>query len=315
MHGGPGSGDFGHPGRPGEVGGSGGAEARATKEPAASKAASKRPLPIAPAPLGKKVDGRVSTLLKAVIRTDAAPKMSELIKDERAGKIDLRATAMKSNGPAITEIAKKSGVAEDTVRSLMKTWLTQNTLDGTVISLHEAVAEEFGHPLSPHLQRAAANLDRGFSPDGSVKLVGAQTLAEATERKHSRDDERAVVRAMYDHTQAKMAELGFKPGDSVTLYRGVRGKEGVAANTDVSVSSSPAESWAFHSEVAGYFANPKNWTEFGTKIPTHPHGAVLAASVPVSSLLAVPGTGFGDVSVGEVSVLGGGGKAKAVKVW
>jgi len=92
------------------------------------------------------------------------------------------------------------------------------------------------------------------------------------------------LRAMYEDTQADLAKL---PGDTVTLYRGVRSVGAFAGQRmRLGESSLPVSSWS---------ANPYTGLEFGV--------LTLKAEVPKSRILATYRTGLGTGREMEMLVL------------
>jgi uncharacterized protein YjbI with pentapeptide repeats len=92
-----------------------------------------------------------------------------------------------------------------------------------------------------------------------------------------------VVFEMYQRTQGKLADAGYKPDDTLTLYRGV-------GRSDTTLSLRPLSSWSALPAVAAEFASES--------------GTVWAAEVPIKNIVATPATGFGCYDEWEVTVIG-----------
>jgi hypothetical protein len=104
-----------------------------------------------------------------------------------------------------------------------------------------------------------------------------------------RDNERKVIRAMYDYTQEKMAAFGFKPDDKITLWRGVSQIDFGEQYDTVDYFGNSMESWSAGYRVA---------RGFGYK------GDILAMDVPVRNILGTAKTGFGSLPEGEYVIFG-----------
>jgi uncharacterized protein YjbI with pentapeptide repeats len=91
-----------------------------------------------------------------------------------------------------------------------------------------------------------------------------------------------VVFEMYQRTQGKLADAGYKPDDTLTLYRGV-------GRSDTTLSLRPLSSWSAKPAVAAEFASES--------------GTVWAAEVPIKNIVATPATGFGCYDEYEVTVM------------
>jgi hypothetical protein len=106
----------------------------------------------------------------------------------------------------------------------------------------------------------------------------------------SRNDERLVLRAMYDVTQSELAKFGYDPDDTIVLWRGIgtqdKGKLGELAN----YKGNAIESWSISYKVANDFRQAT--------------GDMVGAHVPVRNILATCKTGFGCLTEGEVITFG-----------
>ena len=170
---------------------------------------------------------------------------------------------------------------------------TSNDSSKGALSLQEAASEELGIPLSDWQKR---NLGRAENLN-----LGSHDLGSPFD--YDRVKERAFVRTMYETTQKHLTEdLGFKPTDTIRLYRGI-GPNAVrnAAGTEVGGSDildevvgykgNSMESWAFERNNAEYFAAENM-------------GAVVAMDVPVSNIISTYMTGYGCLLETEVVIMG-----------
>lgn len=212
-------------------------------------------------------------------------------------------------------------------------------IDGTdnfhSIRITEAVAMEFGgEPIPEAKGLGTRDLEKAFNylaedygedivladkweskeeflaQDARTKeqhLIEFAAFAEGAREEDLAADYTTVASKMYENTQAKLREAGFKEGDTVRLYRGLRaspearlpeGKDGGWVDLDMySVSS-----WTFAKSTAGQFASMAGGS--GTK-PNE--GTLLTADIPVDRILAFWQTGPGSHGEFEYLVLGEGG--------
>jgi len=103
----------------------------------------------------------------------------------------------------------------------------------------------------------------------------------------TRENERKVLRAMYNNTQKAMAEQGLKPDDYVTLYRGMTiSKRNVKAGDTVGYIGNAIESWSVSKDTASNF------------------GTVFRMRVPRRNIVASAVTGFGCLAEYELVIIG-----------
>jgi hypothetical protein len=220
-------------------------------------------------------------------------------------------------------------------------------IDGTdnfhSIRFSEAVAQEFGgEPIPEAKGLGTRNLDIAFdalaakygedvvlagrweskeewsAEDPQIKeksLIEFAAFAEGAREEDLAADYTTVARKMYENTQARLKEAGFKEGDTVRLYRGLRanpearlpkGKDGGWVDLDMySISS-----WTFAKSTAGNFSSMRGGS--GSKSN---EGTLLTADIPIDRILAFWQTGPGSHGEFEYLVLGEGGiKAYMTKV-
>ena len=307
--GGSGSGNWGHAGRPGLVGGSGGGAGMAM---GAGRGA------------GPKSPGQSSG------GDDANSFLNDIVGDYGSSTGENWGAASdaerESNKRAIiSELTILSGVDEDTVNEVIKQWAeTSNDNDIKALSLQEAAAEELGLKLSAWQQERLDNVtEEGYNkraatlreshPDWEEERIthsmGQMGYSLTAQPITSRTNERAIIRAMYDNTQEQLAKVGYSPGDTISLFRGITygdSNPGRAEGATVDYKGNSMESWSVSGTVAMNFATSQgNYDEYGE---------VASMAVPVSSIIGTARTGFGCLTEGEFIIAGNVPGSKAT-VW
>jgi hypothetical protein len=137
-----------------------------------------------------------------------------------------------------------------------------------------AAAQRLGDPSDmarslSHLQAKAAEWEPGT-------LVG-QDILDSAEGPALRQ----AVMAIYDHTQARLADYGLRPDDLIELYRGI-GPDNEIRTGDTAIAD-PLTSWSSNPAVALSFTKVRRG------------GSVLSGSVPARSILMLitDATGYG----------------------
>ena len=165
--------------------------------------------------------------------------------------------------------------------------------------------KEFGSPLDSFSEardytdswQSSANNGRNaemIQESASRVLVGQEaTLPDKWQDLYQGQSTQAelVVFEMYQRTQIDLAGAGYKPDDTIKLYRGVKAEYSETFDkfvTDKDLSLRPLSSWSADPFVAAQFANDR--------------GTVWAAEVPVANIVATPFTGFGCYREKEVVV-------------
>jgi hypothetical protein len=169
----------------------------------------------------------------------------------------------------VRALAEKSGISYEIVNEIVAQWArSSNNEDPNSLAFQIASAEVTGVELSPW-QRHKANL---ASADYGVN-----------------SDMLEVASAMYDLTQERLASMGYKPRDTITLYRGMifENYVGIPIHTIVDYQGNAIESWTVNIKVA---------EDFGT--------TVFAMDVPVENIFSTPNTGLGAIAEGEFVILG-----------
>ena len=273
--GGKGSGHFGHRGRKGKRGGS-----------APSKGVGKLSAPTGEA--GVSGTEQVSFWMSAAA-------MSAWSKADDAHRVRLKREVAR-------DLAAASGVTEREAADFVRQWAqSSNGDDMRSLAIQQDAAKEFGVKTSEFTQgRVKARGDqlkkdteyfatRGGIPKDSTIWMKSQSLMES-------DKQRAVLRAMYNETQAELKARGIT---EVRLYRGVvlndidYKRVESAGFANVPMDTNAIESWSVSVMTAGVFARGR------------PTGVVFATVVPAERILATPATGFGCLTEGEIIVLGG----------
>jgi hypothetical protein len=197
----------------------------------------------------------------------------------------------------VAEIAELSGESEEDVNAVVAQWSkSSNDNDMRSLALQRDAAEEFGLPLSEFTQGKISKLQ-----DQIDHLIEKPSVGEFPDLEPllSSDKQRRILQAMYDNTQAKLADAGFKPGDSITLYRGVNlpktATSSWRAGDTVSITGNTMESWSLGKEVARRFAN---WPGAGER------NTILTAKVPIESIISTARTGAGCLIEGEFIIAG-----------
>jgi len=181
----------------------------------------------------------------------------------------------------IQDLAADTGLPEEDINAVVSQWArTSNDADMQSLSLQQAAAEELGLSLSEwQVQRLAT------VPSGRPLLP--------------RNQERAIIRAMYDRTQEDLKMAGYEPNDTVTLCRGVKSDAHVYNLGTSSYNGNAIESWSTSAWAAGKFAGAEDSPSARTK-----YGAVLSIEVPIGNIISTCRTGFGCLTEGEFVIAG-----------
>ena len=197
-------------------------------------------------------------------------------------------TVAKIKTNVVNSLSEATGVDTTTVNDMLATWIyTSNDQDPNALSMQEAAAKEFGVPLSDWQK-------------GEIQKVGERVTGPVRSAP-SRNDELEVLKAMRDNTQAEFARQGYKPGDTLTLYRGMTlppdpaRKVGSVEN----YKGGAIESWSAGKKLAKDFA-----TRSDRYYGKNQQGVVLSMRVPIENIIGTAITGFGVVTQGEYVILG-----------
>jgi len=230
---------------------------------------------------------------------------------------DERITILDSgaNGPGvsgewlkakITDLSDSTGIDPLAIRSALATWEeTSNDNNLKALSMQEAVSEEFGVPLSDFQQKKLSEqrelrdfyLEQ-YGPEAKKRGEDPEVyLPSNMKPSMTSSEQRAFVRDMYDMTQEALEKAGYKPGDTIRLFRGVGTTEDVRAGDVVNVDQNAMSSWSvLRDQAAMRFARDATYRK--------ENGAVLVMDVPIENILSNSRTGFGMFTEGEFVVLG-----------
>jgi 2'-5' RNA ligase len=198
------------------------------------------------------------------------------------------------------DIASRSGLEPALVASLVDSWAGSSNGSGLSSAIQGVIAEEFGLEMMEWQKSNSSYYTEESSLGWSNSHEGVYKSGTT-----NKADIRKYVHAVYDATQEMLAKNGYKPDDTVLLYRGVRPREGhkygnSKLGKEVSFRGNVAESWAIEHQVAAGFSG-------STKL-------ILAAAIPVRSIFSTSLTGMGCLSESEVVAMGNyNGKATLVK--
>lgn len=201
----------------------------------------------------------------------------------------------------------------DQVNDVMGQWAeSSNDFDARSLAMQQDAALEFG------VEESAFTLERVNRVRGQADTVATADQLDFAELVTSygknsfsplmpSEQQRAALRAMYNHTQAQLRAAGLKPGDTVRLYRGVkidRRTSGAWETSDiVSLTGNALESWSLGRRVAMQFAH-------GTFDAMNMRGVVFEMDVPVEAIFSTARTGLGCLAEGELVILGIPGEAR-----
>jgi len=145
-----------------------------------------------------------------------------------------------------------------------------------------------------------------------------RTQAREFYQGHIAKDMRNFVRSQYENTQDKLKEMGFKPGDTITLFRGMNwvedGRKPPEGIFDISrddlrkfVPSKHLHAEALFQPMSSYSMTLSTATSFASGGPNsfaRGTASVVAAShVPIEAILSMPTTGVGCLTESEVVVM------------
>ena len=231
------------------------------------------------------------------------------------------------------DLAKEARVTEEQAADFIKQWAhSSNDDDMRSLAIQQDAADEFGLELSEFTQnkinkmqvetdrlrerevkRETKNIIGQLTAQG-IDLETAKSIAKPMAEEHFEKylsiknkplmdpkSQRSLLRAMYNKTQAEMKERGVA---EVRVHRGVAmSPKDFSRLTDTGIIEGPVEirtnvlsSWSLSKDVASKFAG---------SIGPGNQPAVFTSVVPVSRILSFSTTGFGCLTEGELTVLGG----------
>ena len=151
--------------------------------------------------------------------------------------------------------------------------------------MQAAISQELGVPLSSWQKANMQEAIEKFPKLSRYDKRDQGSLFQPQELKH-------LARTTYNATQRDLAASGYKPGDKIRLYRGVRGSTPAHLGEVVNLEQNAASSWSIAPDVA------RGFSEMGSS------GFVLAMDVPIESIFSTARTGLGVLREGELIVLG-----------
>lgn len=167
---------------------------------------------------------------------------------------------------------------------------TSGDSDAKAVGMQYAIREELN---------VKGAYTRHLSPSNKSKQ-GAQIFKDEANNIASNKAVRAVIRAHYENTQARLKAAGIT---ELTLVRGYDSSAKVQLLSDQNVSLQPASSFSMEKRIAAGFAGKK-----GKDKARH-----LVLRVPASRVLSTSVSGFGCLNEQEMVVLGGKVRGKVYK--
>lgn len=301
--GGPGSGNWGHVGRPGKLGGS--QSNKFAMSIASGKTAAERQAAARAGKGGQSTNaiqpGTPGENATYAHITSGDDKIEDMLNEGLIGNDYLHTPVPWNEAEIVARSVTKNQIVSDVharippdldiqkddVNQTLQTWASSsNDNDPKALSLQQAASEEFGIPLSQWQQGKVATAQANVHYAGQTSVNGM-----------SRPQERAVLRAIYDNTQEKLAAAGYKPTDTIQLFRGIEVRNAaddgyVALPRGVAnYTGNAMESWSSSSSVASSFSvfQARN---------------VLSQSVPVKNIISTCRTGLGCLVEAEFVVMG-----------
>lgn len=187
-----------------------------------------------------------------------------------------------------------NGISKDDVNQMVAQWaVDSNDNKPESLAMQQAASKEFGIALSDYQDKSIAQT-KSFYPNMIQQMTDQDgNFNGPNNLTHSK--QRAVLRAMYDNTQAQLASMGYKPGDTVTVFRGVMIEDPAGGYMKLpqgvmNYKDNVMASWSSQWNVA------ENFT--ATASPN-----VFSQQVPIENILSTCRTGFGCLTEAEIVVL------------
>jgi len=182
----------------------------------------------------------------------------------------------------VAYLAADTNIEYNGVNDIIANWaLSSNDTNIDSLRSQQAVDEEFG-----------LDVELSDWQKKQLKMIGSY------DGQLSIDERRDIIRSMYERTQKELSDAGYKPEDSVILYRGLQHDDFFGKKGDIAEYKGNAmESWTFDYYTAIKFAN-------GSLEEGGSFGYVLEMKVPIRNILSTPRTGYGCYDEAEVVIFG-----------
>lgn len=209
---------------------------------------------------------------------------------------------IETKSEIIDALCKRTGLSKEDINKFVAQWAySSNDDDMRSLAIQKDAAELFAVPLSKFTQEKIEMLlqEPAFKREYGELPRRLRSLLPSNQQK-------AILQAMYNNTQDRLAKAGFRPGDMIRLRRGVTHIEaslvGREEGSVVNIIGNTLESWTVGVYTADWFAGSD--------------GAVFEMDVPIELVVGSARTGFGCLKEGEFVVLGSmPGKAKLLRLY
>lgn len=178
----------------------------------------------------------------------------------------------------VDDLAKQTGEPYETINERVHQWsISSNDSNRQSLQLQASAAKAFNVPLSKYQQDRIKGIASGWGKN--------PIEAQANEVNY--------WKTVYKTTQDFLAKAGYKPNDTITVYRGMTGKGKSGRLTGkASYEGNAVESWSLDISVARLFGDRES------------KGILLAAKVKVSDIVSTCVTGPGCLNELEVLIMG-----------
>lgn len=215
----------------------------------------------------------------------------------------------------VQELSDRAGVPYDTANTFIKQWsYSSNDSDMRSLAMQSDASRTYGVPLSrfqegriDQIHQERESRIQGLMKQGMSRREAYESLQNSYEGSrlfslHSSSDQSKLLSSMYELTQEKLADAGFKPGDTIRMMRGVRlfndEVAGLKNGDNISVIGNAMASWAVSSGGGQGIAERFMGSSGGGKT-----AVVLQMDVPIELIAGSARSGFGCLTEGEFIVL------------
>lgn len=215
---------------------------------------------------------------------------------------EIRSTAKDK---IIKELSKRSGVEYEKVNDIVAQWAqSSNDRDMRSLALQKDAAELFNVPLSKFTAGRIKELEdqlETLRASHTSKFAEFKPPANLTPL-YSSDVQKTVLRSMYEYTQEKLKEAGYKSGDTIRLRRGVNLPDSTVRGWNpgdtVTIEGNALESWSVGLGTARRFGR-----------------VTFEMDIHTDMIVGSARSGFGCLNEGEFVILGSvPGQAKILEV-